>query len=523
MNKVNMKLDGVVFDYDFLLDDVPEEHAYVLKPYKIFIVDDDEEVHLTTKLILKDFTFEGRKLEFIEAYNTADTISIMEKNPDTALILLDVVMDENDSGLKLVEYIRNIMGNSFVRIIIRTGQPGEAPEEKIIVNYDINDYLMKTEVTMQRLFTSLYQALRSYRDILKIEKNRKGLEKIIKSSSRLFVQESVQEFFNCILKELMSFCKDDSSICIRVKNDQCGFIYLDSGEDCQIIAATGNFEKYLGREINKVTELTQIYTQISNLKVTNDTELVETSSGFVIFKKNMNNIITAIYVESDLDNYDIELIKVFLTNFSLALDSYIVNQQMLNTQVEIIHTLGDVIENRSHETANHVSRVSETSYLIGKKLGMSEDASQLLKIASTMHDVGKIGISDNILLKPGKLTVEEFELIKNHTTIGFKIFNNSKLAVLRKAAEICLNHHERYDGTGYPKGLKGEDIPIEARIVSVVDVFDALTHIRCYKNAWSIPEATEYLINQRGLQFDPQVVNVFIDNLEELITYENEV
>ena len=134
-----------------------------------------------------------------------------------------------------------------------------------------------------------------------------------------------------------------------------------------------------------------------------------------------------------------------------------------------------------------------------------------------MHDVGKIGIRDSVLLKPGKLTTEEFEYIKTHTTIGSKLFKKSNHQLLKFAQQISHYHHEKWNGTGYPEGLVGEEIPIYARIVSITDVFDALSHDRVYKKAWSIEASKTYIIEQRGLMFDPRLVDVFIENFDKII------
>lgn len=137
--------------------------------WKVLIVDDEEDVHILTKLVLRDYSFEGRKLQFLSAYSAEEANRIIEENPDTALLLLDVVMEEHDSGLKVVRHIRDFLDNRFVRIIIRTGQPGRAPEHEIVSRYDINDYKTKTELTSQKLFTAVTSSLRAFRDIQTIE------------------------------------------------------------------------------------------------------------------------------------------------------------------------------------------------------------------------------------------------------------------------------------------------------------------------------------------------------------------
>ncbi|MEW6500772.1 MAG: response regulator, partial [Thermodesulfobacteriota bacterium] len=150
--------------------------------WKVLIVDDEEEVHAVTRLVLKDFQFAGKGLTFLGAYSGKEAMRLIAEHPDTAVIFLDVVMERHSAGLEVVRHVREELKNSFVRIILRTGQPGQAPEEKVIVEYDINDYKEKTELTAQKLFTSMVASLRAYRDILTIEANRRGLEKIIEAT-----------------------------------------------------------------------------------------------------------------------------------------------------------------------------------------------------------------------------------------------------------------------------------------------------------------------------------------------------
>lgn len=190
------------------------------------------------------------------------------------------------------------------------------------------------------------------------------------------------------------------------------------------------------------------------------------------------------------------------------------SRSIITTQKEIILRLGDVVETRSHETAHHVFRVSEYAYLLGSLAGMDEYLAKDIKLASALHDVGKIGITDAILNKPDKLTDDEFEIIKKHTVIGHTIFRTSRLPVLKLAADIALSHHEQWSGGGYPNGISGESIPLEARITALVDVFDAITHARIYKKAWDISDACRFIQEKRGIMFDPTLTDLFLGNFE---------
>jgi len=178
---------------------------------------------------------------------------------------------------------------------------------------------------------------------------------------------------------------------------------------------------------------------------------------------------------------------------------------------EALERLAIAAEHRDDDTGNHIQRVGEISGQVARVLGPSPNEAELIRRAATLHDVGKIGIPDDILLKPGKFTPAEREQMQTHSLMGAKILSGSDSPLLQMAEEIALNHHERWDGSGYPRGLRGAEIPRSARIVAVVDVFDALTHHRPYKAAWPVDEAVAELQRQRSQQFDPDVVDAFIE------------
>ncbi|WP_321777237.1 HD-GYP domain-containing protein [Sulfurimonas sp.] len=191
------------------------------------------------------------------------------------------------------------------------------------------------------------------------------------------------------------------------------------------------------------------------------------------------------------------------------------NEEIELTLKEVMLAVGRIEEFRSKETRLHTKRVSLISALIAKEYGLSEEEVSLLEFASPLHDIGKVGISDSILNKPGKLTSEEYEVMKEHATLGYKILNHSDRKILRTAAIIAYGHHEKYDGTGYPQGLVGENISIYARIVAIVDVFDALLSQRVYKEKWLLEEVIKVLQKESGKHFDPKLVDIVIDNKDK--------
>ncbi len=181
--------------------------------------------------------------------------------------------------------------------------------------------------------------------------------------------------------------------------------------------------------------------------------------------------------------------------------------------IEVLERLALAAEYRDDDTGQHTQRVARTASLVAHTLGLAEDQVDLIRRAAPLHDVGKIGVPDGILLKPGALTAGERERMETHTVIGARILSGSQFTLLRLAEEIAHSHHERWDGGGYPRGLRGEDIPLAGRIVAVADVFDALTHRRPYKGAWTVAEAMTEVERQSGLQFDPRVAESFLASL----------
>ncbi|RYG69252.1 response regulator [bacterium] len=185
------------------------------------------------------------------------------------------------------------------------------------------------------------------------------------------------------------------------------------------------------------------------------------------------------------------------------------------SQIEVLHRLAQAAELRDDDTGQHTQRVGDLAARLAQQLKLEANQVEMIRLAAPLHDVGKIGVSDNILLKPGRLTTDEFEVMKRHAMIGGTLLAAGQSPFVRTAEVIALTHHERFDGTGYPNGLAGEEIPIEGRILSVVDVFDALTHERPYKTAWPVDDALAEIKSQAGKHFDPQIVSAFIELMEQ--------
>ena len=195
----------------------------------------------------------------------------------------------------------------------------------------------------------------------------------------------------------------------------------------------------------------------------------------------------------------------------------LLNEEIESTLKETMLAIGKIEEIRSSSTSRHTKRVAILSTIVAKEYGLSDEQVKLIEIASPLHDIGKVGIADAILNKPGKLTQDEFTNIKSHSLFGYNILKNSKREILQTAAAIAYEHHERYDGTGYPQGLKGEEISVYARIVAIVDVFDVLLSRRVYKEAWSKEDVVAFFKEQRGKHFEPKLVDILLENIDKYV------
>ncbi|MGD7044958.1 HD domain-containing phosphohydrolase [Jeotgalibacillus proteolyticus] len=214
---------------------------------------------------------------------------------------------------------------------------------------------------------------------------------------------------------------------------------------------------------------------------------------------------------------DVKHLSLAASYTGQSIEKAMLHVEMIETQKEIIFTMGEISENRSQETGQHVKRVAKYSRLLGSLWGLSEEECNILELASPMHDIGKVSIPDEILKKPGKLTTEEFEKMKTHASIGYGIFKGSKRTILKAAAVIAQQHHERWDGKGYPSGLSGEDIHLYGRITALADVFDALGTARVYKKEWSMEAILQLIKKERGKHFDPGLVDLFLTNLDAFL------
>ncbi|MBI9098936.1 MAG: DUF3369 domain-containing protein [Spirochaetaceae bacterium] len=489
-----------------------------VKPWNILIVDDEEDIHKITQIVLSSFLFDGRPLKFFNAYSGTESMELLDTHSDIAVILLDVVMETPESGLKVVKYIREKLKNKSTRIILRTGQPGSAPEEKVISEYDINDYKEKSELTKQKLFTTVTTAIRSYRDITSLENSREELHKIIVAGARIFHLQSMKDFSQAVLQQLSYLLNLDNS---AIQLQANGFAATYTEDDFIILAAIGkSFEQKNHSNHNQIPQelLPEIQAVIESKKSQ------YRKKWYIDFYETESNIKNIICIENNkpMDDMILDLIQVFNMDVAIAVENFYINKEIMDTKNELIFSLGEMIESRSLESSFHIIRVSQYVQFLARELGIGSNEIKILKIATVLHDIGNLGIPDSILKKKEKLSEEESEMIKTHTTIGYQLLKSSDRTIFLKAAEICLNHHERWDGKGYPKGLKGTEIPIAARITSIAEVFDTLSMNKVYRKAWDRQKVFDYIQSESGKSFDPEIVTLFLKNKNEILEIQKE-
>lgn len=440
--------------------------------WKILIVDDEPDVHTITSIILKDIEFKGKKIKMINAYSLEQAIEILKNEKDIALAIVDIVMENKNDGFKLIQFIRETLKNRLMRIVVRTGQPGVAPPREIILKYDINDYREKSEFSSSALFTLVISKLREYSDLLELYNQREILEEF--ANINFHNLDDLNLFFEKIKNILSTNINIEYSV----------LDYSENEDKCDII------DKTLWKSNNEV-EICIKAEKEKRLKYT-------------------------IKFDNQLSNAYKNILNLTLSKQILNIENNILSKELIDNLYQIIYILSEITETRSYETGEHVKRVGLITKVIAKELGFKNQKLEFISTAAMLHDIGKIGIPDAILNKPTKLEDNEWEVMKQHTIIGYKILSTVDNPLFKMASNIALYHHENWDGSGYPKGLKGEEIPLEARIVALVDVYDALSTDRVYRKAWSEEKVLKYIKELNGKKFDPNIVEIFLNNYDEI-------
>jgi signal transduction histidine kinase len=314
-----------------LIDDtglIPEDSS--ARKWKIAVIDDDQAVHEGTRFALSDYVLNGQGLEILSAYSAAEGRALMRDNPDIAAVLLDVIMETDIAGLELVEYIRSEIKNETVRIILRTGQPGQAPERRVIVQYDINDYKAKTELTADKLFTSLTAALRSYQQLERMVQTRRGLEIIIDAASTLYDFKSMQRLAEGVLTQLASLLNVDCAGILVLRDDGNA-----AKEDFSVLAGSGCYSRFIGSAGSRSLD-PDLRSMVEAAFKRRKHEFADARTVLYIRTGSGREVVVLLQAERQLSETDRSLVEIFGSRLSIAFDNVILYQQLheANTQLE---------------------------------------------------------------------------------------------------------------------------------------------------------------------------------------------
>lgn len=482
------------------------------KPWRVLLVDDDEQMHQITRIALNGFEFQDRRLELISAFSAEQAKALLQVENDIAIALIDVVMETEHAGLDLVKYIRTEQNNRLIRLVLRTGQAGQAPEDVVIKEYEIDDYKEKTELTTQKLRTLLYSMLRSYRDLCLIEEQKEGLSRVIKASANVQNTNSLKTYATTVLYQLTSLLKLDASAFY------CLVQPSSDGEENRALtlAATGDYVDFYPECLfERLPEIVEKRC----LEAISLNSSLSFKDAYIFFATDDRGVNSILYINlnTELTELDKQLLEIYMQNICLTFEKINLLVDLQDTSKELVYNLANAVEARSKETGAHVQRVSLISERLGQLYGLSENETILIKHASPLHDVGKVAIPDSILHKPGKLNSEEWEIMKKHVDYGVEILSNSKRRLMLVAKEIAGYHHEKWDGSGYPNGLSGLDIPVTGRLTAIADVFDALGSKRSYKEPWSDDRIKQEILSQKGKHFEPRMVDLITQHWDEFV------
>ncbi len=380
----------------------------------------------------------------------------------------------------------------------------------MILDYDINDYKTKTELTVQKLYTTVIASLRSYETLCAIDKSRQGLGKILEGAGDLYHLHSLREFASGVLKQISAILDvgTEGAICAERR---------PGSQELEILAATGDYESLLSDV--PLTAFPALHDSVMSALANRCNRFEHPQDALYIAAQNGREFVLNFTPTQPLDPLECDLLDVFCQRISAAYDNLYLYNQLLRAQEATVVALAALAEFRDSDTGDHVLRVQKLSDAIVAELQqagaypdeLTPGFVDMIGMASILHDVGKVGTPDHILHKPGRFEPDERAIMEQHADIGASILHKAGEMVegtsyLSLGAEIARGHHEHFDGKGYPEQLAGEQIPLSARIVAVVDVFDALLSKRPYKEPWSLAQTMEYIMSRSGSQFDPEVV-----------------
>ena len=500
---------------------LPTPNVAEHRPWRVLVVDDEPDVHAVTRFALRDVSFKGRPLELLSAFSAAEGFEVLSRETDIALIFLDVVMETEHAGLDLAKRIREEMNNHVVRIVLRTGQPGQAPEENVIVDYDINDYKAKSELTVQKMFTTVISSLRAYDGLLMIERNRLGLTKILQASSNLYEMHSLREFASGVLNQVGAILDVGAHGALCVLNDTRrgpGMAHAS------VVAGTGSYADLTGLPMLAADHpLTPLVVQVFRDKVSLFQSPID-----VLYGATQLGYEFAVLVRPSqpLSAFQHELLAVYCERISAAFDNYFMYDQMRRAQEATVMALAELAECRNAGVGGRVMRVCRLTEAMARELAargpladqITPNFIAMIGLATVLYDLGKstpLSGASGVQHEPSEAVRDQ---LQGHALSGRRVLvraigSADDASCLFYAAQIAESFHERVDGSGFPLGLVGDAIPLAARLVAVADAFDGL--LGSGSNA-GVAQAQASLLARRGTALDALVVDALLAFVERV-------
>lgn len=486
-------------------------------PFKVLVVDPDPSLLAMSRSALDGLSIEGAGVALVGAASAAEARDALQRHPDTALILLEIALDGDRAGLDLVTHLRRDLGNQRTRILVCASDPEIPAEDEAIAANDVGDWRVKAELTPRALRAAVAGQLRTFASLQALAAGRKGLARMLVATTGLLEMRTPDVLFPNILPRVVGLLGIGHHALLCIQGDT-----LPRDRKIRVRASTGRFAKWKDVEVSDLGE-PRVEAALERLSPSSET-IIEPD--FCALRLRANGGITGmIYVEGRNDGTarEWQLLELFRNKCSIAFENALLIEELNTSQKATVLAMGALAEYKDNAASGHLQRIEKLVGSIARELhqrgkfGDELDADFVEKVglAALLHDVGMLSVSDATLGMPGELTGIDMQMIQRHTEIGHRILAEAAVplrgrSLLSIAAEIARYHHERYDGSGYLEGLRGNAIPIGARIMAVADVFDALITSRQYRGAWPVEEAISWIVERAGRDFDPDVVDAFV-------------
>lgn len=486
------------------------------KAWKILVIDPDPTLARTSRSVLAGFRHNGLGTVVIAAANSAEAREVLDDHSDIAVVLLEPDLGSPKAGIELINHIRRDLNNLRTRLVICTANPDLLPERSTIDAYEISDYRLKDGLTDEALRTRIIASLRTYAGLQAQSAGRMNLARMMVSTVGLLELKRPDVLFANLIPRVAGL--------LDLGRD--GLLCTVDGPDRPLLvrAATGRHADLVGRDLTEES-VEEAFAAFRRLRDGAET-ILEPDYCAIRLRPASGRLSALIYVAGTgrhgCTSQDWQLLELFRNHGSIAFENALLVDELTRSQTAIVEALGTLAEMKDDGQPGDLRRVQRLVDGIARELQrrdefaeeLTDDFVEKIGLASTLHDVGMISVSDETLSVPGDLGDEDRAHIRHHVEIGHRVLAGASSSLrgrslMALAAEIARHHHERFDGSGYPDGLKGEAIPLSARITAVADVFLALVSDRHHRPAWEVDAAIDWVRARAGCDFDPRIVAAF--------------